>query len=51
MSQTPQSYFTNWPAGLSPQEVGKRVAGDGWVAAGMAEMLRDLPADHLQRAH
>src|SRR5215472_17225308 len=25
-AQTPQSYFTNWPAGLSPQEVGKRVA-------------------------
>ncbi len=24
--------------------------GDGWVAAGMAEMLRDLPADHPQRA-
>ena len=23
--------------------------GDGWVAAGMAEMLRDLPADHPQR--
>ena len=25
-AQTPQSYFTNWPAGLSPQDVGKRVA-------------------------
>jgi len=25
-AQTPQSYFTNWPAGVSPQEVGKRVA-------------------------
>jgi rhamnogalacturonyl hydrolase YesR len=25
-AQTPQSYFTNWPAGFSPQEVGKRVA-------------------------
>ena len=24
--------------------------GDGWVAAGMAEMLRDLPADHPDRA-
>ena len=24
--------------------------GDGWVAAGMAEMLRDLPAAHPQRA-
>src|ERR1043165_8284914 len=24
--------------------------GDGWVAAGMTEMLRDLPADHHQRA-
>jgi len=24
--------------------------GDGWVAAGMAEMLRTLPADHPQRA-
>jgi unsaturated rhamnogalacturonyl hydrolase len=24
--------------------------GDGWVAAGMAEILRDLPADHPQRA-
>ena len=24
--------------------------GDGWVAAGMAEMLRDLPADHPQRS-
>jgi len=24
--------------------------GDGWVAAGMAEVLRDLPADHPQRA-
>lgn len=24
--------------------------GDGWVAAGMAEMLRDLPRDHPQRA-
>src|SRR5579872_232957 len=24
--------------------------GDGWFAAGMAEMLRDLPADHPQRA-
>jgi unsaturated rhamnogalacturonyl hydrolase len=24
--------------------------GDGWVAAGMAEMLRDLPAEHPQRA-
>jgi rhamnogalacturonyl hydrolase YesR len=24
--------------------------GDGWVAAGMAEMLRDLPAHHPQRA-
>src|ERR1039458_4303221 len=24
--------------------------GDGWVAAGMTEMLRDLPADHPQRA-
>jgi unsaturated rhamnogalacturonyl hydrolase len=24
--------------------------GDGWVAAGMAEMLRDLPVDHPQRA-
>ena len=24
--------------------------GDGWVAAGMAEMLRDLPLDHPQRA-
>ena len=23
--------------------------GDGWVAAGMAEMLRDLPAEHPQR--
>jgi rhamnogalacturonyl hydrolase YesR len=23
--------------------------GDGWVAAGMAEMLRDLPQDHPQR--
>ena len=23
--------------------------GDGWVAAGMAEVLRDLPADHPQR--
>jgi unsaturated rhamnogalacturonyl hydrolase len=23
--------------------------GDGWVAAGMAEMLRDLPANHRQR--
>jgi unsaturated rhamnogalacturonyl hydrolase len=23
--------------------------GDGWVAAGMAEMLRDLPKDHPQR--
>jgi rhamnogalacturonyl hydrolase YesR len=23
--------------------------GDGWVTAGMAEMLRDLPADHAQR--
>jgi unsaturated rhamnogalacturonyl hydrolase len=23
--------------------------GDGWVAAGMAEMLHDLPADHPQR--
>jgi unsaturated rhamnogalacturonyl hydrolase len=23
--------------------------GDGWVAAGMTEMLRDLPADHPQR--
>jgi rhamnogalacturonyl hydrolase YesR len=23
--------------------------GDGWFAAGMAEMLRDLPADHPQR--
>ena len=25
--------------------------GDGWVAAGMAEMLRDLPTDHPQRGH
>jgi rhamnogalacturonyl hydrolase YesR len=25
--------------------------GDGWVAAGMAEMLRDLPANHPERAH
>ncbi len=25
--------------------------GDGWVAAGMTEMLRDLPTDHPQRAH
>src|SRR5581483_10648326 len=24
--------------------------GDGWVAVGMAEMLRDLPANHPQRA-
>jgi rhamnogalacturonyl hydrolase YesR len=24
--------------------------GDGWVAAGMAEMLRELPNDHPQRA-
>ena len=24
--------------------------GNGWVAAGMAEMLRSLPADHPQRA-
>jgi rhamnogalacturonyl hydrolase YesR len=24
--------------------------GDGWFAAGMAEMLRDLPKDHPQRA-
>ena len=24
--------------------------GDGWVAAGMTEMLRSLPADHPQRA-
>ena len=24
--------------------------GDGWVAAGMAEVLRDLPADHPQHA-
>jgi rhamnogalacturonyl hydrolase YesR len=24
--------------------------GDGWVAAGMAEILRDLPDDHPQRA-
>jgi rhamnogalacturonyl hydrolase YesR len=24
--------------------------GDGWIAAGMAETLRDLPADHPQRA-
>jgi rhamnogalacturonyl hydrolase YesR len=24
--------------------------GDGWVAAGMAEVLRDLPADHPKRA-
>ena len=24
--------------------------GDGWVAAGMAEMLRELPPDHPQRA-
>lgn len=24
--------------------------GDGWVAAGMAEMLRSLPADHPRRA-
>jgi rhamnogalacturonyl hydrolase YesR len=24
--------------------------GNGWVAAGMAEMLRDLPQDHPQRA-
>jgi rhamnogalacturonyl hydrolase YesR len=24
--------------------------GDGWFAAGMAEMLRDLPQDHPQRA-
>jgi rhamnogalacturonyl hydrolase YesR len=24
--------------------------GDGWVAVGMAEMLRDLPLDHPQRA-
>jgi rhamnogalacturonyl hydrolase YesR len=24
--------------------------GDGWVAVGMTEMLRDLPADHPQRA-
>jgi len=24
--------------------------GDGWFAAGMAEMLRELPADHPQRA-
>lgn len=24
--------------------------GDGWFAAGMAEILRDLPADHPQRA-
>jgi unsaturated rhamnogalacturonyl hydrolase len=24
--------------------------GDGWVAAGMAEILRDLPADHPNRA-
>lgn len=24
--------------------------GDGWVAAGMAEMLRSLPADHPERA-
>ena len=24
--------------------------GDGWVAAGMAEILQDLPADHPQRA-
>ena len=24
--------------------------GDGWVAAGMAEMLRSLPQDHPQRA-
>jgi len=24
--------------------------GDGWVAAGMTEILRDLPADHPQRA-
>ncbi len=23
--------------------------GDGWVAAGMAEMLRELPSDHPQR--
>ena len=25
--------------------------GDGWVAAGMSEMLRSLPAQHPQRAH
>ncbi len=25
--------------------------GDGWVAAGMSEMLRSLPANHPQRAH
>ena len=25
-AQTPQSYFTNWPAGRSPQEVGKALA-------------------------
>ena len=25
--------------------------GDGWFAAGMAEMLRTLPADHPQRPH
>lgn len=25
--------------------------GDGWVAAGMAEMLRTLPENHPQRAH
>jgi rhamnogalacturonyl hydrolase YesR len=24
--------------------------GDGWIAAGMAEILRDLPANHPQRA-
>jgi len=24
--------------------------GDGWVAAGMAELLRELPADHPQRS-
>jgi rhamnogalacturonyl hydrolase YesR len=24
--------------------------GDGWIAAGMAEILRDLPADHPRRA-
>ncbi len=24
--------------------------GDGWVAAGMAEMLRDLPQDHPRHA-